>query len=110
MPAPPNPPPVALPRPPALRLRERSFDAASPAVMAIVNRTRDSFWSGNRHADLDSALRGVLCSGGGTRAIRLAGETPVRAALTAGLEPFGRADGGFVMHNHFRLLLAGAPG
>lgn len=59
MSAPPNPPPVALPRPPALRLRERSFDAASPAVMAIVNRTRDSFWSGNRHADLDSARRAL---------------------------------------------------
>jgi dihydropteroate synthase len=35
----------------------RTFDfSASVAVMAIVNRTPDSFWSGNRHADLDSAL------------------------------------------------------
>ena len=42
--------------PAALRLRERTFDAARPAVMAIVNRTPDSFWSGNRHADLGSAL------------------------------------------------------
>jgi dihydropteroate synthase len=42
--------------PVALRLRGRTFDAARPAVMAIVNRTPDSFWAGNRHADLRSAL------------------------------------------------------
>lgn len=42
--------------PAALRVRGRTFDASCPAVMAIVNRTPDSFWSGNRHADLDSAL------------------------------------------------------
>ena len=42
--------------PAALRLRDRTFDASRPAVMAIVNRTPDSFWAGNRHADLRSAL------------------------------------------------------
>ena len=42
---------------PTLRLRGRTFDASHPAVMAIVNRTPDSFWAGNRHADLDSARR-----------------------------------------------------
>ena len=42
--------------PAPLRLRGRTFDAATPAVMAIVNRTPDSFWSGNRHDDLDSAV------------------------------------------------------
>ncbi len=40
----------------ALRLRGQVFDASRPAVMAIVNRTPDSFWSGNRHGDLDSAV------------------------------------------------------
>lgn len=49
--------PARVPAAPAvLRLRGRTFDASRPAVMAIVNRTPDSFWSGNRHADLDSAL------------------------------------------------------
>ena len=49
--------PARVPAAPAvLRLRGRAFDACRPAVMAIVNRTPDSFWSGNRHADLDSAL------------------------------------------------------
>lgn len=39
-----------------LRLRGREITCARPAVMAIINRTPDSFWGGNRHADLDSAL------------------------------------------------------
>jgi dihydropteroate synthase len=47
--------PLDLPSASPLVLRGKRFDAASPAVMAIVNRTRDSFFSGNRHADLDSA-------------------------------------------------------
>lgn len=32
---------------------------AAPAVMAIVNRTTDSFWSGARQWDIDVALRAV---------------------------------------------------
>ena len=45
-------PPGAAP----LRIRGREITSAAPGVMAIINRTRDSFWSGNRHADLDSAM------------------------------------------------------
>ena len=45
--------------PAVLRLRNRSFDAARPAVMAVINRTPDSFWTGNRHADLESARRAL---------------------------------------------------
>ena len=37
-------PALDLPRTPPLVLRGRRFDAGRPAVMAIVNRTRDSFW------------------------------------------------------------------
>ena len=47
--------PLELAAPAALVLRGRRFDAGSPAVMAIVNRTRDSFFSGNRHGDLEAA-------------------------------------------------------
>ncbi len=47
--------PLDLPTPAALVLRGQRFDASRPAVMAIVNRTRDSFFSGNRHSDLESA-------------------------------------------------------
>src|SRR5262249_29417681 len=39
-----------------LTLRGRTFDAARPAVMAIINRTRDSFYAPARHAELDDAL------------------------------------------------------
>lgn len=56
---PPEPQPLALPRTPSLVLRGRTFDAARPAVMGIINRTRDSFFAGNRHADLDSAKRAL---------------------------------------------------
>jgi dihydropteroate synthase len=51
--------PVALSRPAPLVLRGRRFDAASPAVMAIVNRTPDSFFSGSRHDDLEAAKSAV---------------------------------------------------
>ena len=51
--------PLDLPRPAHLALRGRRFDASAPAVMAIVNRTRDSFFRGNRHDDLDSAKAAV---------------------------------------------------
>ena len=46
-------------QPAVLVLRGRVFDAGRPAVMAIVNRTSDSFFAGNRHADLDSAMRAL---------------------------------------------------
>ena len=55
----PEPQPLVLPRTPPLVLRGRTFDAGSPAVMGIINRTRDSFFAGNRHADLDSAKRAL---------------------------------------------------
>ena len=52
--------PARVPAAPApLRLRGRTFDASRPAVMAIVNRTTDSFWAGNRHSDVASARRAL---------------------------------------------------
>lgn len=54
-----EPQPPHLPRTPPLTLRGQTFDAARPAVMAIVNRSPDSFYPGNRHADLDSARRAL---------------------------------------------------
>lgn len=52
----PEPHDLDLPRTPPLRLRGRTFDSSTPAVMAIINRTSDSFFAANRHADLESAL------------------------------------------------------
>ncbi len=68
-----------------------------------LDRERAGDW---RYPDLDRALRGLLGSAGGARAIALAGEERVRAAVTDGLAPFRQADGSYVMHNHFRLLVA----
>ena len=48
--------PSDLPAPAPLLLRGRRFDAGRPAVMAIINRTDDSFFGGGRHADLGAAL------------------------------------------------------
>jgi dihydropteroate synthase len=56
---PPEPAPLDLPRTPGVVVRGHSFEAGRPAVMAIINRTSDSFFSGNRHADLDSAKRAL---------------------------------------------------
>ncbi len=50
---------LTLVQPAPLLLRGRVFDAGRPAVMAIVNRTDDSFFAGSRHADLDSAMRAL---------------------------------------------------
>src|SRR3954471_8852880 len=55
----PEPRPLDLPRTPPLRLRGRTFDSSTPAVMGIINRTNDSFFAGNRHADLESAKRAL---------------------------------------------------
>jgi dihydropteroate synthase len=55
----PEPISLDLPRTPPLRLRGRTFDASNPAVMSIINRTNDSFFAGNRHADLESAKRAL---------------------------------------------------
>ena len=51
-----------LPRPTALVLGGRIFDAGHPAVMAIINRTPDSFYSGNRHAGLGSAKEALAAA------------------------------------------------
>ena len=46
-------------RAPALVLRGRPVGAAAPAIMAIVNRTSDSFFAGARQMDDDVALEAV---------------------------------------------------
>lgn len=48
-----------LPRTPALVLGGRAFDASRPAVMAIVNRTRDSFYLSSGTDSLDAALQAL---------------------------------------------------
>jgi SAM-dependent methyltransferase len=90
--------PYALSGPGALAT---ALTAAGLAV--TVDRELPGDW---RYRSEEEALRGLLCSGGGTRAIRLAGETRVRAAAAAALARFVQPDGSYVMHNHFRLIVA----
>lgn len=51
--------PVLLVEPTPLTLRGRSFTAANPAVMGIVNRTPDSFYSSARYPSIDAGLDAV---------------------------------------------------
>ena len=57
----PSPPvsPVTLVTPTPLTLRGRSFSAAHPAVMGIVNCTPDSFYAAARYDDLARAASGL---------------------------------------------------
>ena len=56
----PAPPPDPVPhRAPPLVLRGRPVGVESPAIMAIVNRTTDSFFAGARQADDGAALAAV---------------------------------------------------
>ncbi len=56
---PPDVDPVPLITPTPLTLAGRSFTAADPAVMGIINATPDSFYAGARYADPKAALDAV---------------------------------------------------
>jgi SAM-dependent methyltransferase len=62
-----------------------------------------------RYADTGTALRALLASAGGARAVRAAGRDRVIATLTPALEPFTGEDGVVTMHNLFRYVVAGKP-
>ncbi len=93
--------PYALSLPGAMT---RALEAAGLSLEADSELAGD--W---RYRDTEEALRGLLCSGGGTRAIRLAGEDRVRDALRDGVARFRQDDGSILMHNHFRVLVARRP-
>ena len=58
-----------------------------------------------RYASMEDAVRGLLCSAGGARAVEAAGERAVRDVLERALAQF--EDGGVVtMHNTFRWVAA----
>jgi len=65
----------------------------------------DTTW---RYPDLDTALRGLLAAGPAAVAIRYSGEEAVRAAVAEAIVPFATSEGGYVMENRFRFLVAHA--
>jgi hypothetical protein len=58
-----------------------------------------------RYASLDEAMRALLCSAGGARAVEAAGEERVRAGLAEALRPF-EDEGAVTLRNTFRWVAA----
>jgi SAM-dependent methyltransferase len=59
-----------------------------------------------RYASLDEAIRALLCSAGGARAVEAAGEERVRAVLAEALKPFADPGGAVTLRNTFRWVAA----
>jgi len=60
------------------------------------------------YADLETAVRGLLAAGPSVRAIQVAGDERVRAAVAESRVPFKRPDGSYLLDNTFRYLIAEA--
>jgi ubiquinone/menaquinone biosynthesis C-methylase UbiE len=59
------------------------------------------------YRDLDEAIRALLCSAGGARAVEAAGQAEVRAVLADALRQFqDTATGAVTLHNTFRWVAA----
>jgi SAM-dependent methyltransferase len=97
-PPPGTPGPFALSVPGALE-RLAAEAGLSPGEQVEVECT----W---HYADLDTALRGLLSAGPAIRAVRHAGEEPVRRAVTEAIAPFRTAQGRYAIENTFRYLVA----
>lgn len=58
------------------------------------------------YPNLDAALRGMLSAGPAVRAISVAGEERVRAAVTRAIAPYRLSSGGYRLENRFRYVIA----
>ncbi|HET8909622.1 MAG TPA: methyltransferase domain-containing protein [Ktedonobacterales bacterium] len=58
--------------------------------------------------DEETALRALTSSGQAVRSINATGESAVRAAILEAIAPYRTADGGYVLRNTFRYLVASA--
>jgi SAM-dependent methyltransferase len=93
--------PYALSAPGGL---ERAMTAAGLVVESDAEVPVD--WA---YADADSAVRGLLSSGGGARGVQDAGREAAETVVRQALEPFTGPDGRVVMHNVFRYVVARRP-
>ncbi len=100
-PPPPGAPgPFALSEPGALRaLVERAGLTANDEVDVPCPAA---------YPDEETALRALISAGPAVRAINVAGEQAVRAAVSGAIAPYHTADGSYTWRNTFRYLLASA--
>jgi ubiquinone/menaquinone biosynthesis C-methylase UbiE len=80
---------------------ESALEEAGLAPQAAIDI--DSEWN---YADLATAIRGVLSSAGGARALAAASPQEVEAALSDAFAPFVRDSGSVTLHNVFRCVIA----
>jgi hypothetical protein len=100
------PPPPGAPGPFAL-----SSEGALEALVTQAGLTPgvvqeiDCPW---QYPDATTMLRGLLASGPAQRAMQLAGEQTVRAAIVKALAPFKTASGAYILKNKTRYMIAKA--
>ena len=90
--------PYALSAPGGL---ERALTAAGLVVGVSAEVPVD--WA---YRDADAAVRGLLSSGGGARAIQDSGRAAAAEAVRRAVQPFTQPDGRILMHNVFRYVVA----
>jgi len=85
-----------------------NLESALAAAGLVVDGTGevDCVWAYDSTAD---AVRGLIGSAGGTRAVEASGEAGVRAVIEEALRPFTDAAGHIAMRNTFRFLVAVKP-
>ena len=93
--------PYALSGPDGL---ERAMNAAGLALDGSTEVLLD--WA---YPDADTAVRGLLSSGGGARAVQDSGRAAAESAVRLALVPFTGAHGEVVMHNVFRYVVGRRP-
>lgn len=98
-PAPPGAPgPFALSQPGVLEglIREAGLE---PSRRRVV----EASWG---YADLETALRGLLSAGPARRAIENSNQEVAAQAVTEAIAPYRRANGTYLLRNHFHYLVA----
>jgi len=102
------PPPPGAPGPLALSSAEtfRAFVCGAGLLPREVADVDMPFV----YPDLETAVRGALSAGPAARAIDIAGEVAVRAAVARSLAPFRLSSGAYRLENRFRYLVGVAAG
>jgi len=99
------PPPPGTPGPFALSADGALDELAAAAGLTVTERVDvATTWD---YPDEESALRGLNSSGPAVRAIEVAGEDAVRAAVRPAIAPFRTRDGGYRLENSFCYVVAG---